>query len=53
MKTRKIIALVLALVMALGMLTACGTQNNTAPAPGNTNNGNNGNNTNTEPVASH
>ena len=53
MKTRKIIAFVLALVMALGMLTACGTQNNTAPAPGNTNNGNNGNNTNTEPVASH
>ena len=53
MKTRKIIALMLALVMALGMLTACGTQNNTAPAPGNTNNGNNGNNTNTEPVASH
>ena len=53
MKTRKIIALVLALVMTLGMLTACGTQNNTAPAPGNTNNGNNGNNTNTEPVASH
>ena len=32
MKTRKIIALVLALVMALGMLTACGTSGNTTPA---------------------
>ena len=41
MKTRKIIALMLALVMALGMLTACGTPNNTTPVPNNTNNGNN------------
>lgn len=32
MKTKKIIALVLALVMALGMLTACGTPSNNTPA---------------------
>ena len=45
MKTKKIIALVLALIMALGMLTACGTPSNTTPAPGN-----NSSNSNTVPA---
>lgn len=45
MKTKKIIALVLALIMALGMLTACGTPSNTTPAPSN-----NSSNSNTVPA---